>query len=315
MKKLLIHQPTNHESNRFRYYNTFWDDLTKALAERHNVVVDSYYKNAHRGPSLVKLELGDVERISAVSMLECEMIIEDLDAKEIQILSVADDLTSAILNLQAEEKVKKIFVAQFIRDKIDKHVASSFRAKYSPWIYFPSNKYNLDYYFNLRKEKTDLVDKIYFRGAESSRPILNFFNSENYYGGRSIGGFEPYANELINYKVALSIAGRGELCYRDVENMAMGIPMLRFEYLSEMYEPLKPDVHYISVKRPDNLKSWSKLDREGDKEHADMLIERFLEVKEDEDFLRYISQNAREYYENYLSPTASVNHTIKLLNL
>lgn len=315
MKRLIIHQPTNHESSKFRYYNIFWDNLTNALSEKYNVVVDRYYKDAHKGPSLVKLGLDDTESKFTVPVLECEMIIEDLDTGEVQVLSVADDLTHAILNLQADEKVKKVFVAQFIRDKIDHHVADIFRSKYSPWIYFPSNEYDLNHYFDLRKQKTDLIDRMYFRGAESYRPILKHLNSETYYGGGSIGGFYPYADELVNYKVALSLAGRGELCYRDIENMAMGVPMLRFEYLSEMYEPLKPNFHYISVERPDNLKSWLKLDREGEKEHADMLTKRFLEVKDDKEFLDYVSQNAKDYYDNYLSPIASVEHTIKLLNL
>jgi hypothetical protein len=56
-----------------------------------------------------------------------------------------------------------------------------------------------------------------------------------------------------------------------------------------------------------------QLDRVGEKNHTDMIIERYMQVKEDKEFLNFISKNARNYYETYLSPTASVDFTIKMM--
>ena len=120
---------------------------------------------------------------------------------------------------------------------------------------------------------------------------------------------------MLNFEVAFSVAGRGEICYRDIECMAMGIPLIRFEFTSEFHEPLIPNYHYISVKRPDDLKDWMNLDRNGLQHHADMITKKFLEVKDDKEFLNFISRNAREYYEKYLSPESSVEYTLKLLEL
>jgi hypothetical protein len=39
-KKLIIHQPTNHYSNRSRYYNIFFENLIKKLSEKNEVIVD-----------------------------------------------------------------------------------------------------------------------------------------------------------------------------------------------------------------------------------------------------------------------------------
>jgi hypothetical protein len=157
---------------------------------------------------------------------------------------------------------------------------------------------------------------MYFRGNTSSRPILNFFSEDFLYWGGPIGGlFNNYAEEMLNFNVAFSVAGRGELCYRDIECMGMGIPFIRFEYTSELIEPLIPNYHYISVERPDDLKDWMNLDRNGLSHHAEMVTKRFLEIKDDYSFLEFISKNARKYYEDYLSPTSSVKHTIKLLEL
>jgi hypothetical protein len=57
------------------------------------------------------------------------------------------------------------------------------------------------------------------------------------------------------------------------------------------------------------------LDRTGGHHHAEMITKRYMEVINDQDFLDFISKNAREYYENYLSPTSSVEHTINLMGL
>lgn len=315
-KKLIIHQPTNHESKKFRYYNIFFDNFIDEVSKRHDVVVDRYYKDAHKGQSLVSLGWQNNDEDVKIPMYECEMIIEDYKNNETFIFSVADDLTSSILNLQNFPNVKKIFVSQFIREKINHHVSENNQNKYHPWIYFPSNEYEIDkHYQNRKSNPPSNYDKMYFRGNTSSRPILNFFNPDILHWGPPIGGFNEYVEEMSNFNVAFSVAGRGELCYRDVECMGLGLPILRFQYLSELSEPLIPNYHYISVDRPDDLKNWMRLDRNGSKHHADMITEKFLEIKNDKEFLTFISENARNYYDNYLSPTSSINYTLNLLGL
>jgi hypothetical protein len=311
-KRLIIHQPTNYYSNRYRYYNIFFDNLIKKLSEKNDVIVDRYYKNVHRGRVEVELSWYDDNEF-LIEMQDCEMIIEDYDTKETQILSVSDDLTPTSLNLQSYENTKKIFISQFIRDKVYHHINEQNKEKYCPWIYFPSNEYDLESYYEKRKNIINKQDKLYFRGETISRTILQHFNQDVLHGGNSIGGFDSYVNELINFKLGLSIAGRGEMCYRDVEYMALGVPFIRFEYTTEFFKPLIPNFHYVSVDRPDDFKDWMNLDRTGGKIHADMIINRYSEVKDDIDFLNFVSKNAREYYEKYLSPESSVDFTIKLL--
>lgn len=313
MSRLIVHQPTNHESKRFRYYNIFFDRFINELSKKHDVVTNRYYKKANHGYNKVKLNFDESDSEFTVYSYECEMLIEDFDTKDLYIYSVADDLTPAILNLQSYEKLKKVYVAQFIRQKIDHHVRIEHREKYSPWIYFPSNEYDLDFYYNLRKQKSERISKIYFRGDTRTRPILDVLSKESFVGGPPIGNFDTYVNELINYDVALSVAGRGELCYRDIECFAIGVPIIRFEYLSSLMVPLIPNYHYISVERPEDLKNWMIMDRTSNLEHAELLIKRFNEVKNDESFLKYISENARNYYEKYLSPEKSIELTLNTI--
>jgi hypothetical protein len=200
--------------------NTLYPIITSnysTLLKKNDVIVDRYYKNVHRGR--VEVDLGWSEDNNfLIEMQDCEMIIEDYDTKETQILSVSDDLTPTSLNLQSYDNTKKIFISQFIRDKVYHHVNEKYWEKYNPWIYFPSNEYDLESYYEKRKNMINKQEKLYFRGETFSREILQYFNSDVFHGGNSIGGFDSYANELINFKLGLSVAGRGEICYRDFES-------------------------------------------------------------------------------------------------
>ena len=113
------------------------------------------------------------------------------------------------------------------------------------------------------------------------------------------------------------MAGVGELCYRDIECMAVGVPLIRFEYQVEMHEKLIPNFHYISVPYPDDMPRHNDVatDRFALEHHAKMIEQRFLEVIDDTEFLSYISKNAREYYERNLSPKNRVNKTLEILGL
>jgi hypothetical protein len=240
------------------------------------------------------------------------MIIENKETSEFVVLSVSDDLTGAILNHHPNPLCKKIIFSQFDENKLIRHVGQDNLSKYSPWIYFPSNLYDIDSIYSERNNISNFIDKFYFRGTSiEDRKILSYFNSEFFEGGLPMGNFDAYARDLIKYKVALSISGRGEFCYRDVENFGLGVPIIRFEYINKMAIPLIPNFHYISIEKPTDL----IIDRLGNASHAKMITDKFLEVKDDIDFLNFISKNARKYYDDYLSLNGSINLTYKLLGL
>lgn len=313
--RIIVHQPKNFESRFYRYYNIFFDSLISELHINFDVLESRYYKyaNSRYYPALLLSQETYYDN-SNINMLECEMIIENYDTKEILVMSVSDDLTSSIINLQDSKYLKKVLVSQFDRKKIYSHIYNiENQKKYFPWIYFPQNFYDYNqYFYNRISKQNNYIDKFYFRGTSlESRSIVNYFNNQYFEGGLPIGGFEAYANDIINYKAAFSIAGRGEFCYRDIECMAMGVPLLRFKYNSEMDPELIPNYHYISIDRPNENIS----DRDLKEDHARLVENRFIEIKDDTEFLEYISKNARDYYLNYIDGHNGISHTIKLLEL
>lgn len=308
-KKIIVHNPCNEYTQNYRYYNLFWEELTRELKNRYIVTENRYFEHAHEQRFEVNLKKG---MSSNFLLLECEYVIEMEDSGEFYVLSISDTLTHAILNEQHNPFLKKVLVSQFQREEIKNHVHTDNLYKYSPWIYFPSKVGDLEIYFEKRKFIEEFQDKLFFRGSSlEDRPILNYFDNNTLQGILPTGGWEVYFDELINYKIGLSVAGRGQLCYRDIEYMAVGIPFIRFEYTSEMNPNLIPDYHYISVKRPADL----PIDRLGNEVHANMITERFLQVKNDKNFLEFIAKNAREYYDMYLKQHNNVLHTLRLLDI
>jgi len=311
MRKMIVHNPCNEYTRYYRNYNLFWDDLTEKLKNKYEVTENRYYKFANEHRFEVKLKNQTCDK-GEFLLLECEYVIEFEDTGEFYVMSVSDDLSHATLNERSNPLLKKVLISQFNKKQINNHVEEINQHKYSPWIYFPCTVDDLEFFHQKRKSTESFVDKMYFRGTSiEDRPILTFINKEHFNGYRIIGGPTEYFNDLINYKIGLSVAGRGELCYRDIEYMALGIPFLRFNYLSQLNPNLIPNFHYISVERPQEL----LIDRLGNESHAKMLEKRFLEVKDDKDFLDFISNNARKYYETYLSRENRVKHSLSLLGL
>jgi hypothetical protein len=317
--RIIVHNPTNFITKKYRYYNIFFDNLVSNLKDKFNIIENRYFINCHKERYPVKLLYdNDNESINySTIMLECEMILENYDSKEIKILSVSDYFSDINLGLFNNERAKpfinKVLISQFNRKDIlhhcyDKNIDNI----YSPWIYFPSNLYDLNSLYNQRKKISSFIDKFYFRGTGlEHRPMIRFFNTDLFYGGNSIGNFDNYANELINYKIGFSCAGSAQICYRDIEYMAMGIPMLRFEYTNEMSPNLIPNFHYISAGPPIENRD----EHIATQEHAKLIEEKFLQIKDDKNFLDFISNNAREYYLNFIHDQNGIDHTINLLGL
>jgi hypothetical protein len=309
MRKVIVHNPCNEHTRYFRNYNLFWDDLTDELKKRYDVIENRYYEYANSQRFKVKLKNQTCSEDNFL-LLECEYVIEFEDTGEFYIMSVSDDLTHAILNELNNPLLKKVLISQYLPEQIDGYIKRE--DKTSPWIYFPCTIDDLEQHYIKRKGKIELIDKMVFRGTSlDDRTILNNLSKNIFDGPRPIGGPDTYFDNIINYKVGLSVAGRGELCYRDIEYMALGIPFLRFEYNTKLNPNLIPNYHYISVDRPKDLIK----DRLGNEDHSKMLEKRFLEVKDDTEFLNFISNNARNYYETYLSRENRVAHTLNLFGL
>ena len=140
-------------------------------------------------------------------------------------------------------------------------------------------------------------------------------SNELYFGANPIS-FDQYLQESFQFRLAFSIGGGGgalcgDLCFRDIEMFGLGIPLLRPRLIVENFEPLLPDFHYIAV------------DAEFDAEYryanpnilSQKIASRYREVIDDLEYLEFIKNNAKNWYENNMSYPKITYNIIKLLNL
>lgn len=305
--KIIVHNPCNEKTRYFRNYNFFWDSFTHYLKQHFEVEENRYFDGADR-------ERWQVQLKNSISnnflLLECEYVIENADTGEFHIISVSDDFSHATLNEKENPFCKSILFSQFNPSKVKSHTGEFF-FKYKPWIYFQSLFDNLDMFYHKRQYIKEKSNTLFFKGTSiQDRSFLSHLD-KNYVTDFTPTNPNDYFNQLIAHKLAISIDGRGEFCYRDVECFGCGVPIIRYEYESILTEPLIPNYHYISIPRPSDMTLY----RTGTKEHADKFMEKYFEVINNDRLLAFISKNAREYYEKNLSLKPSLDKTYELLNL
>jgi hypothetical protein len=306
-----------------------WHDVfletTLHLKDKHNAKI--IHKQGQQGVEerLQNLHLNHESR-------DCELIIYDDEKDILKAISFCESRGDC---WKGENDLWKLFTERNNKDDIFliSHFSSWLPQNYNHqynftfhttpfYIFTPYT--NPDFYWRLRKFRgyDNLIDKMFFLSTtrrEDPFTLREMGLSIEAQGGMNI---DEYLNLAIQYKVGLAISSVSELCYRDIEYMAIGLPMLRLEYVTQTNPPLIPNYHYIAIDRakhnlpgsPGNLEWGSHLDREGGEIYVQAYKERFLEVKDDYDFLEFISNNAREYYNQYCSSSNRLSHLLKLLD-
>ncbi len=106
---------------------------------------------------------------------------------------------------------------------------------------------------------------------------------------------DMYYQELADAELALSVPGNGNFCHRELECFGIGTPVIMPRLLNSYYHPLIPDHHYVSVDI-----NW-ETDLVNHKEAA--FRERYNSVVGKTEYLRFVANNAREWYDqNVLYP-------------
>jgi hypothetical protein len=174
------------------------------------------------------------------------------------------------------------------------------------------NEYNLNtsipklyfrgYFWDFRKE---MVKKI----KNKKDIIIIDKNTDN----NNLNYIE-YLQDLAQYRAALSLPGGTEICNRDIECFSVGVPVLRPNLSVNYPDPLIPNYHYISFY--DICKYW-----EGYPDYASYndfqicLIEHWNKVKNDTEYLNFISKNARDWYFKNCKLSNNVDYVLSKINL
>ena len=306
MDNLIIYQSSNFQNKFFRYYHLFFDQLLDQLKTNYIVKEDRFFEKADEIGRPIKLSDG-----SEYTILECELLIENTTTNKIYFISVCDLLSSCSIKIQMNKRLQKVLLSQYNFKEIELNILPAHSDRFIPWIYFPYVSNDLEQYYTKRNAVV-LKDELFFRTSSSwYRPLLRYIDNSILKDIEHIGSFDNYCSDAITYKMGLSLGGKGDLCYRDIEYLGLGIPFIRFKYNSTLSQPLLPNYHYINVDYPES----SVRDKDGTEEYAELIKKRFLEVKDDVNFLNYISNNGYNYYNTYIKHPNNVAYTLQLLDL
>jgi len=198
---------------------------------------------------------------------------------------------------------------------------------YPDTIWQLGNNYNT---VQEHRKNITLDTRLYWRGSLYSHGIESRYlgvrkalellpnylsDSELYFGAGPIP-FDQYIQESFQFKIALSIGGGGgalcgDLCFRDIEMFGLGIPLIRPKLIVENSEPLIADYHYISV----DAEFDSEFRYANPVELSRRIANRYRAVINDDEFLMFVKNNAKKWYEDNISYPKITYNIIKLLGL
>jgi hypothetical protein len=250
-------------------YNGVVEELKKEFIINENVV--DFYNN--------KNEIFHTKKL---------FIYENNKTKKFLVYDTSDHANSArIKPLQKHENCSCIMKVQYNANiNVEDNVVPHFY--YAKWINITEKI----------REKLIQIPKIkkniYFKGAlrAGRGKVLKFLKEMGIFeNNTSKVGYEQYLQEIAEHKIALSLPGVGNCCHREFEIMAVGTCVIMPKLINSYKVDLIPDHHYISIDI-----DMSKL---SSKEIAEKIFERYNEVIDDDEYLRFIAQNGLEYYNTY----------------
>lgn len=309
-----------------RYTKSGWNEVFESIVKHLMIHHDAkiIHKGNHRCEGGTKFYIEEFD----YHMPDCELLIYDEKIDSLKIISQSEFYTKSWEVLTKRNNTNDLLIVPQLYDWFNKNQNtgedlihfSKFNFKISSSVFYtiPHENVNYEEIYKQRKEKSfdELEDKLFMLFTTQRNDPYKL--SELGYLNKDIKPVLPpeYFQKAINHKIGLSIATLAEYCYRDIEYMAVGIPFMRVEYLRDLNPPLIPNHHYIAIDRKKyGLPYNSGLDRVGGEKYVEAYIDRFLEVKDDKEFLNFVANNGRDYYVKYCSPQNRLNHILGLLNI
>jgi hypothetical protein len=290
------------------YYQKLIDEC-----DDHSVFNDvANFLHKNHNATLVEVDSYNPVNINGIdtTIWDCELVVYFPNENIVKAISFADTPYKMIDFLKIRNNKNDILLLAQYQD--DWGIVPF---KVVPTIYTRMNPYVcLDTFYAKRNELKNFRDVFTFRGNvdNADRGSAKILKNNEYFLGHNHINMIDYYNELITCKVGLAIPGVGEKCHRDVEYMAIGLPFMKFEYIAKWNPILVPNYHYISIDRIDPFYGHERI---GGEQQDEAYLNKFKEVKDNAEFLDFISKNARNYYEDNLHPIKRVKSIISELNI
>jgi hypothetical protein len=166
--------------------------------------------------------------------------------------------------------------------------------------YYANQDSEIDKIYNINNIKRS-IPQLSFRGYmwDFRKEMLDNLNDESITiidkNSTNNLNYIEYLQDLTKYRCALSLPGGTEICNRDIECFSIGVPVIRPNLCINYPDPLIANYHYISCY--DNCKYWDGYPSYlSYKDFQESLKDCWSKVKDNLEYLEFISKNAREWY-------------------
>ena len=156
---------------------------------------------------------------------------------------------------------------------------------FTPYSYLPYSIVFEDLSLKSKKMNEKEKNELEFRGFLYNERLSLSKIGDIKISDKKIFPFETYFDDLTNNKICLSLNGAGEICNRDIEILSARSALLRPELKLQFHNKLIPNYHYISFEMDNDPVILNKI-----------ILDRYNEVKDDVEFLKYISENGYQWY-------------------
>jgi hypothetical protein len=205
---------------------------------------------------------------------------------------------------------------------VDLEFPDNFEDIYKVFFYNPYFDCCYDKIDEIYEKRKPTTNKLFFRGWlwDFRKKIVENINREDILiidkneNNQNLN-YIQYLEEISNYTSALSLPGGTEICNRDIECFAIGVPIFRPNLQVNYSDPLIPNFHYISFYHHCDYTSWGNPNYLSYDDVKSNLIQTWDLVKENKEFLNFISGNARRWYEQNCSIDKTIEYFMKEINL
>lgn len=195
---------------------------------------------------------------------------------------------------------------------------------YEPFYYGPYFDCCYDEMSNLYQIRNNFekIHKLFFRGwmwdfrknmtdglnQEDILIIDKNIDNENF-------EYVEYLNEISKYKACLSLPGGNEVCNRDIECFAVGVPVIRPALNVNYVDPLIPNYHYISCYDFCDYTIDGHAKYQSYDDFKKNLVNTWNKVKNDDEYLNFVSKNARDWFERNCISDNNLHFVLNNLDL
>lgn len=232
------------------------------------------------------------------------VMIENAETKKYMILSYCDNINRIVPELGWDlENCVEFFAFEGVQKSDLTYEYCGL--PYTPITFTTHYKSAHDTIEKLYKNNKRIPEKLYFRGGNYLFRNYLSQNDSRFNIVHPVIPASEFIEELSKYSINIDLNSVAEISCRTLDSMGLKSALIRPKLTIQYHNPLIPDYHYAAVKC-DDLSDYIAL--------ADAYIDRFEDLKKDPEYVNFLSENGRKWYEENATIESCFNILIKLID-